>query len=112
MTLIWGNGASGRQTVTSHAHRFAAASPSRLTFTAKAGAADGVFEITGTGSGTFYIGTVSLMSADNVQGFRPDTIALLHEVLHGRSGVCRAATSCLTGTGTTQWATVTSVRPF
>ena len=28
----------------------------------------------------FHIGTVSLMSADNVQGFRPDTIALMHEV--------------------------------
>ena len=41
------------------------------------------FEITGTGSGNFHIGTVSLMPADNVQGFRPDTIALLKQLHSG-----------------------------
>ena len=38
------------------------------------------FEITGTGTGNFHIGTLSLMPADNVQGFRPDTIALLRQL--------------------------------
>ena len=40
-------------------------------------------EITGTGTGNFHIGTVSLMPADNVQGFRPDTIALLRQLHSG-----------------------------
>ena len=40
-------------------------------------------EITGTGAGNFHIGTISLMPADNVQGFRPDTIALLRDLHAG-----------------------------
>ena len=40
-------------------------------------------EITGTGNGNLHIGTVSLMPADNVQGFRPDTIALLRQLHSG-----------------------------
>jgi len=44
------------------------------------------FEITGTGTGSFHIGTVSVMPADNVQGFKPDAIAALQS-LH--SGVYR-----------------------
>ena len=39
--------------------------------------------MTGTGSGNFHIGTVSLMPAENVQGFRPDTIALLKQLHSG-----------------------------
>jgi len=53
-----------------------------LSFTPEIDTADGALEIAGTGSGNFHIGTVSLMPADNVQGFRPDTILLLRE-LHG-----------------------------
>ena len=49
----------------------------------QAGTDDAAFEITGTGTGNFHIGAVSLMPADNVQGFRPDTIALLHELHTG-----------------------------
>ncbi len=37
-------------------------------------------EIVGSGSGKFRIGTVSLMPADNVEGFRPDVLALLKEL--------------------------------
>ena len=40
-------------------------------------------EITGTGAGNFHIGTLSLMPSDNVQGFRPDTIALLRQLHSG-----------------------------
>jgi alpha-N-arabinofuranosidase len=43
-------------------------------------------EISATGSGTFHIGAVSLMPADNINGFRPDAIAVLAS-LH--SGVYR-----------------------
>jgi len=44
------------------------------------------FEIGGTGTGAFHIGAVSLMPADNVNGFRPDAIAVLKSL---RSGVYR-----------------------
>jgi alpha-N-arabinofuranosidase len=79
VALIWGEGSGGRQTVsftglTNQYRKFP------LSFTAQADTNDAAFEIMGTGSGDFHIGTVSLMPADNVQGFRPDTIALLREI--------------------------------
>ena len=82
VTLIWGSGAQDRETVTfgaltSEYKRFP------LHFTAKADTTDGAIEITGTGSGNFHIGTLSLMPSDNVQGFRPDTIALLRDLHAG-----------------------------
>ncbi|MBW4050517.1 MAG: alpha-N-arabinofuranosidase [Proteobacteria bacterium] len=82
VTLTWGHAARDR----------AAAQFSGLThgyervpfsFTAGADTARGALEITGTGSGSFHIGTVSLMPADNVDGFRPDTIALLRQLHSG-----------------------------
>ena len=36
-------------------------------------------EIVGTGSGTFHVGTVSLMPADNVEGFHAGMIKLYKE---------------------------------
>jgi len=39
-------------------------------FTARADTADGQFEIVGTGTGSFHIGAVSLMPADNISGFK------------------------------------------
>lgn len=82
VSLIWGDGPNERQTVSiaalTNAYR-----RSPLRFTARADAADGALEITGTGRGDLHIGTVSLMPADNVQGFRPDTIALLRELHSG-----------------------------
>lgn len=44
------------------------------------------FEISGTGTGSFHVGAVSLMPAENLDGFRPDAIALLKSL---RSGVYR-----------------------
>ena len=69
VTLIWGQAANDRQTVS------LSALPSAyrefpLSFVAGADTGDGTLEITGTGSGNFHIGTVSLMPADNVQGQR------------------------------------------
>ena len=82
VALVWGKGAGELQTVTfSHLTSTYANFPFR--FTAKADSSDGVFEITGTGMGDYHVGTVSLMPADNVDGFRPDTIALLRELHSG-----------------------------
>jgi len=44
------------------------------------------FEISGTGTGSFHIGAVSLMPAENLDGFRPDAVAALKSL---RSGVYR-----------------------
>jgi alpha-N-arabinofuranosidase len=44
------------------------------------------FEIVGTGIGSFHVGAVSLMPADNLDGWRPDAIAVLKSL---RSGVYR-----------------------
>jgi alpha-N-arabinofuranosidase len=82
VSLIWGAGENGRQTITIPAltneyKKFP------LAFTAKAESSDATIEITGTGAGSFHIGTLSLMPADNVQGFRPDTTSLLHQIKMG-----------------------------
>jgi alpha-L-arabinofuranosidase len=82
VSLIWGRGASDRQAVsfdsiTDEYEKLP------LSFTANDGTEDGILEITGTGSGNFHVGAVSLMPADNVDGFRPDTIALLKQLHSG-----------------------------
>ncbi len=51
-----------------------------LVFTAGADTTDGRLAIHCYGSGSVWIGTVSLMPADNVEGFRTDTLALLREL--------------------------------
>jgi alpha-L-arabinofuranosidase len=76
VSLIWGDGADDRQslsftTLTKEYRKLP------LNFTSKADAASGTIEISGIGKGDFHVGTLSLMPSDNVQGFRPDTIALL-----------------------------------
>ncbi len=82
VTLIWGEGAADRQSVSIVAlggeyKKFP------LSFTANGDSEKATFEVTGTGSGNFEIGAVSLMPADNVEGFRPDTIALLKQLHSG-----------------------------
>jgi alpha-L-arabinofuranosidase len=83
--LVWGTAASDRQTVTvgkigPDYRKFP------LTFQAQGDSDDARLEIVGTGAGAFHIGAVSLMPADNVQGFRAEVIAALKQ-LH--SGVYR-----------------------
>jgi len=80
--LVWGDGASEKQSVaitplTAEYKKYP------LTFTAKADSEEGIIEVTGTGSGSFHIGAISLMPADNIQGFRPDTTALLRKIPMG-----------------------------
>ncbi|MEO8593729.1 MAG: alpha-N-arabinofuranosidase [Candidatus Solibacter sp.] len=76
--LAWGTGASDSQTITipSLSHEY---KKFPLKFTAAADSEEGRLEIVGTGSGTFHIGAVSLMPADNVQGFHAGMIKLIKE---------------------------------
>ena len=82
VALVWGSAPNDRQVVTLNPvpqtyKKFP------LSFTVPADSSDAALEITGTGTGDFHIGTVSLMPADNVEGFRPDTIALLKQINMG-----------------------------
>lgn len=79
VSLVWGNGASDRQTVVfddvtkNYAKYY-------FSFTAGADVQDAAIEIVGEGNGSFEIGAVSLMPADNVEGYRADMIAILKEI--------------------------------
>ena len=77
-TLIWGEGAGDRATVTIAAGRSWSRVP--LKFACTADTTRGRLEIVGKGAGRFRIGAVSLMPADNVGGFRADTMALMKEM--------------------------------
>jgi alpha-N-arabinofuranosidase len=82
VTLIWGSGAADHQTVTLHilgtAYR-----KFPLHFIAAADTDNATLEITGTGKGSFHVGAVSLMPADNIEGFRPEVIAALKQLRFG-----------------------------
>ena len=82
VSLVWGSGPSDRQTISFPALTSAYKKYS-LAFTAGAAATDAALEITGTGKGNFHIGTLSLMPADNIQGFRADTIPLIRQIKSG-----------------------------
>ena len=76
--LVWGARTSDSQTITvppleSAYRKFP------LRFTAPADTADARLEIVGTGSGAFHIGAVSLMPADNLQGFHAGMIRYYKE---------------------------------
>ena len=82
VALIWRQGANGRQTVRLPA-MLGIYQKFPLTFTSQSDTNEGAIEITGTGSGNFHIGTISLMPEDNVQGFRPEVIAALRPLHSG-----------------------------
>ena len=82
VTLIWGVGPADRQTVTLSApgqewQRAAFA------FAPAADTLDARLEITGTGSGRFRVGAISLMPADNINGWRADTTAIARSLKSG-----------------------------
>jgi alpha-N-arabinofuranosidase len=77
-TLIWGKGRHERQTVRVAVTKDWATVPIR--FACRADTPEGRIEIAGTGTGSFRVGSVSLMPADNVHGFRADTVALMKEM--------------------------------
>ena len=76
--LAWGAGAGDSQTVTIPSlNRQYQKIP--LRFTPAADTEEATLEILGTGTGVFYVGAVSLMPADNVQGFHAGMIRLFRE---------------------------------
>lgn len=75
VTLVEGK---NKQTVKVKASKEWSTAP--LKFTAKTDTTEARLEITATGSGSFRVGAVSLMPADNINGFRADTIALMKEM--------------------------------
>jgi alpha-N-arabinofuranosidase len=85
VTLVWDSGASDRQTVTIPALD-ATYRKFPLQFEAQGDSDDARLEIAGTGNGSYHVGAVSLMPANNIEGFRAEVIAALKQ-LH--SGVYR-----------------------
>lgn len=85
VTLVWGANPTDRQAVTIDllSHDYVTYP---VSFTAGADAADAQLAITATGDGSVRVGTVSLMPADNVGGFRREVVAALRSL---RSGVYR-----------------------
>lgn len=79
VSLVWGPSPADRQTVTVPPLT-ATFAKVPLAFTAKGDATDGHLEIVGTGTGSFHIGAVSLMPADNVSGFKAATLRYLREL--------------------------------
>ena len=79
VSLVWGGGATDRQTVTISPPGSGFATHA-LRFRARGTTDNGRLEIVSRGTGSFRIGTVSLMPADNILGWRADTLALLKEL--------------------------------
>jgi alpha-N-arabinofuranosidase len=79
VSLVWGPGTSDRQTL-----RIDALSADFETIpfemVAERGTDNGRIEIVAHGTGSFQIGTASLMPADNILGWRTDTLALLKQL--------------------------------
>jgi alpha-N-arabinofuranosidase len=79
INLVWGSGSSDRETIlvsdlTSFFRKY------DLNFKAGRSTDNGRLEIVSKGAGSFSIGTVSLMPADNILGWRSDTLALVKEL--------------------------------
>jgi len=85
VSLVWGSGPGERQTVPITGLKTAYAK-FPLQFIAGSDTDNGRLEIAATGAGSFHVGAVSLMPADNIRGFRPDTTGLLKQL---RSGMYR-----------------------
>ena len=82
VALIGNSGSTGRQAITLHVlSRGYRTYP--LRYTAEDDSDNATLEITGTGSGEFHVGAVSLMPADNIDGFRPEVIAVLKQLRFG-----------------------------
>ncbi|HEY4354904.1 MAG TPA: hypothetical protein VGN16_04080 [Acidobacteriaceae bacterium] len=77
--LVWGTGAGDSKAIPipplTHEYR-----KIPLQFTSPVDTEDARLEIAGTGSGSFHIGTVSLMPADNVEGFHAGLVKLYKDV--------------------------------
>ena len=85
VSLVWGTAESDRQHITIN-NVGSEYKKIPLKFQAQADTDDARLEIVATGAGSLHIGAVSLMPADNMEGFRAEVIAALKQ-LH--SGVYR-----------------------
>lgn len=83
--LVWGDKAEERQSISAGKLR-ATYATFPLKFQAQADNDNARLEITGIGTGSFRVGAVSLMPADNTRGFRTEIIGALKQL---RSGVYR-----------------------
>jgi alpha-N-arabinofuranosidase len=79
VSLVWGDGPDARLTL---AVKEIGREYRAFPFAFKAGASteNARFEIVSSGRGSFKVGTASIMPADNVEGFRPEVLALLKEL--------------------------------
>jgi len=79
VSLVWGDGPDARLTL---AVKEIVREYRAFPFAFKAGASteNARFEIVSSGRGSFKVGTASIMPADNVEGFRPEVLALLKEL--------------------------------
>jgi alpha-N-arabinofuranosidase len=82
VSLVWGAGATDRQALRVGA-LISDYAEFPLAFQCPADSEDGQIEITATGSGTLRVGAVSLMPADNVQGWRREVIEVLKSLGSG-----------------------------
>ncbi len=82
VALVGKAGAAGRKVITIHtlSRQY---HPYLLCYTVDADSDNATLEITGTGTGEFHVGAVSLMPADNIDGFRPEVIAVLKQLRFG-----------------------------
>ncbi|HZL42205.1 MAG TPA: alpha-N-arabinofuranosidase [Verrucomicrobiae bacterium] len=84
VSIVWGTNAARRQTI--HLRKLGR-NYKKFPFSFKAeNSGTAQFEIIGAGRGSFHVGAVSLMPAEQINGFRPEAIAALKS-LH--SGVYR-----------------------
>jgi alpha-N-arabinofuranosidase len=82
ISLIWGPEPGDRKRIVI-SYLAAGYAKYPLNFTSGGETDEGRLEITGTGEGSFHVGAVSLMPADNLYGFRADIITLLKELDSG-----------------------------
>ena len=82
VTLIWGKEASDQETLIIH-KLGARYRKFPLRYTAAVDTDDATLKITGSGTGSYHVGAVSLMPADNIEGFRPEVIAALKQLRFG-----------------------------
>jgi alpha-N-arabinofuranosidase len=82
VSLVWGSGPTQRQTVRLTGLK-STYSKFPLRFTVEGDTDNGRIEIAAAGNGSFHIGAVSLMPADNIRGFRRDTTGLLKRLHSG-----------------------------
>jgi len=79
VSLVWGSAPESRQTVSIMDFR-TDYKTFPLAFTAGESGENARLEIASRGIEAFRVGAVSLMPADNVEGFRPDVLAVLREL--------------------------------